>query len=42
MIVLCGRIAEERSGPELDKLVKAMNDLLEVKHERVHPEHKPS
>jgi hypothetical protein len=42
MVVLCGRIAEEKRGPEFDKLVAALNDILKLKHERIHPEHKPS
>jgi hypothetical protein len=42
MIVLCGQIVDEKDGPEFDRPVRALSDLLEVKHERIHPEHKPS
>lgn len=39
---LCAKIATEKDGPVFDKLVRELNDLLEKKHERVHPDHKPS
>jgi hypothetical protein len=42
MLLLCGRIAEEKSGPEFDKLLRELNDLLEIKHKRIHPAHKPN
>ena len=40
MHMLCQRIATEKDPATFDKLVKELNDLLEVKHERIHPEHK--
>ena len=36
---LCMRIAEEKDPETFDALVKELNDLLEVKHQRIHPEH---
>ena len=34
------RIQEEKDPTLFDELVNELNDLLEVKHERIHPEHK--
>ena len=39
MEYLCGRIAVEKAPEEFDKLVRELNDLLELKHQRIHPEH---
>jgi hypothetical protein len=41
---LCSRIADEKDPLIFDQLVEELNDLLEAKHERIHPEHraKPS
>jgi hypothetical protein len=36
---LCKRIQSERNPESFDQLVRELNDLLEVKHERIHPEH---
>lgn len=36
---LCKRIAVEKDPGTFDQLVKELNDLLEQKHERIHPEH---
>jgi hypothetical protein len=36
---LCRHIAEEKNPKVFDELVRELNDLLEVKHERIHPEH---
>jgi hypothetical protein len=36
---LCKRIMEEKDPKTFDELVKALNDLLDVKHERIHSEH---
>jgi len=41
MAILCERIATEQDGEKFDKLVEELNDLLELKHKRIHPEHKP-
>lgn len=37
---LCRRIQDEKDPKTFDRLVSELNDLLEVKHERIHPEHK--
>lgn len=37
---LCKRIAEEKDPEKFDELVKQLDDLLEVKHQRIHPEHR--
>ncbi len=37
---LCLRIQNEKDPKVFDDLVRQLNDLLEVKHERIHPEHK--
>jgi hypothetical protein len=37
---LCKRIAEEKDPKIFDQLVKALNDLLDAKHERIHSERK--
>jgi hypothetical protein len=39
---LCSRIQEEKDPVTFDGLVRELNDLLELKHDRVHLEHKPS
>lgn len=38
--ILCERIATEQDPEKFDKLVEELNDLLELKHKRIHPEHK--
>jgi hypothetical protein len=38
---LCKRIQDERDPKAFDELVIELNDLLEAKHERIHPDHKP-
>ena len=40
MEYLCKRIVTEKDPVVFDELVKELNDLLEVKHGRIHPEHK--
>jgi len=40
MAILCQRIATEQNPESFDKLVQELNDLLEIKHRRIHPEHK--
>jgi hypothetical protein len=40
MEYLCQRIAVEKDPQIFDQLVRELNDLLEVKHGRIHPEHK--
>jgi hypothetical protein len=42
MNYLCERIATEKEPTVFDQLVKELNDLLEQKHERIHPDHKPN
>jgi hypothetical protein len=37
---LCGRLATEQVPEVFDRLVKELNDLLDQKHARIHPEHK--
>lgn len=37
---LCRRIAIERDPETFDRLVAELNDLLELKHQRIHPEHR--
>jgi len=37
---LCRRIAVEKDPQIFDQLVRELNDLLEIKHGRMHPEHK--
>jgi hypothetical protein len=39
MQYLCHRIAVEKDPQIFDQLVKELNDLLEVKHGRIRPEH---
>ena len=36
---LCTRIQTEKDPETFDHLVKELNDLIEIKHERIHPEH---
>jgi hypothetical protein len=38
---LCTQIQTEKNPQIFDQLVRDLNDLIEVKHERIHPEHKP-
>jgi hypothetical protein len=40
MLELCKRIAEEKDPEIFDTLVGELNNLLEAKHQRIHPEHK--
>jgi hypothetical protein len=40
MNYLCKRIQDERDPKVFDELVMELNDLLETKHDRIHPEHK--
>ena len=37
---LCRRLAAEQNPEVFDRLVKELNELLEEKHTRIHPEHK--
>jgi hypothetical protein len=37
---ICQRIQTEKNPEIFDQLVRELNDLIEVKHERIHPEHK--
>jgi hypothetical protein len=37
---LCKRIVDEQDPQTFDRLVVGLNDLLEGKHRRIHPEHK--
>ena len=39
---LCKRIQTENNPKIFDQLVCELNDLLEEKHARIHPEHKLS
>ncbi len=36
---LCRGIATEKNPEVFDRLVRELNDLLELKHQRIHPEH---
>jgi hypothetical protein len=40
MQCLCQKIAVEEDPQIFDQLVKELNELLEVKHGRIHPGHK--
>ncbi len=40
MTELCKRIQDERDSPTFDRLVHELNELIEDKHARIHPEHK--
>jgi hypothetical protein len=40
MAILCERIAKEQDPKKFDELIRDLNDLLELKHQRIHPEHK--
>jgi hypothetical protein len=40
MEYLCKCIAVEKEPKVFEELVKELNDLLEAKHKRIHPEHK--
>ena len=37
---LCRRIQTEKNPQIFDQLVQKLDDLLEIKHERIHPEHR--
>jgi hypothetical protein len=37
---LCKLIAVEKDPINFDEYVRQLNELLEVKHSRIHPEHK--
>jgi hypothetical protein len=37
---LCRRIMDEKDPLKFDQLTAELNDLLEAKHQRIHPEHK--
>jgi len=37
---ICRRIQTEKNPKTFDQLVQELNELLEIKHERIHPEHK--
>ena len=37
---LCKRIQTEKNPQNFDQAVRELNELLEIKHERIHPEHK--
>ncbi len=39
---LCAQIKTEKDPQKFDELVRELNDLLEQKHERIHPDHKPN
>lgn len=39
MMQLCARIKEEKDPKIFDDLVKQLNDLIEIKHNRIHPTH---
>ena len=39
---ICAKIVTEKDPAIFDKLVKELNDLLEQKHERIHPDHHPN
>jgi hypothetical protein len=39
MNFLCRQIQDEQDPAKFDELVLELNELLEVKHERIHPEH---
>ncbi len=36
---ICAQLAAEEDPEIFDRLVKELNDLLEEKHERIHPDH---
>jgi hypothetical protein len=36
---LCARIQEEKDSKIFDELVRELNNLLEAKHEPIHPQH---
>ena len=37
---LCKQIAVEKDPAKFDRLVFELNELLEIKHQRIHTEHK--
>jgi hypothetical protein len=40
MNYLCQRIQEEKDPKIFDELVRELDELMEAKHERIHPEHR--
>ena len=38
---LCTKIQTEKNPEIFDDLVRQLNELLEIKHGRIHPGHKP-
>ena len=40
MFEICKRIQDEKNPEIFDQLVKELNELMEEKHKRIHPEHK--
>jgi len=36
---LCTRIQDEKDPKVFDDLVRQLNDLIEIKHARIHPTH---
>ncbi len=40
MSELCKQIQTKKDPQAFDQLVRKLNDLIEIKHERIHPEHK--
>jgi hypothetical protein len=42
MFKLCRQIATEEDPETFDKLVRELNELLDQRHERIHPDHKPN
>jgi hypothetical protein len=39
MTEVCKQIQTEKNPETFDQLVRELNDLIEIKHERIHPEH---
>jgi hypothetical protein len=39
---ICRQIQIEKDPQVFDRLVEELNDLLELKHARIHPEHQTS
>ena len=37
---LCQQVQTEKDPKKFDQYVRELNDLLEAKHRRIHPEHK--
>ena len=42
MNALCRRIITEKDPQIFDQLVLELNELMEQKHRRIHPEHSPT